>query len=64
VIKNGEIYPVPNHIKTHSKEYIYPQDYGGWVKQSYLNHRFKFYESKGVGFEKNLLEWRRAITNL
>jgi putative ATPase len=63
VIKNGEIYPVPNHIKTHSKEYIYPQDYGGWVKQSYLNHRFKFYESKGVGFEKNLLEWRRAITS-
>ena len=64
VIKNGEIYPVPNHIKTHSKEYIYPHDYGGWVKQSYLNHKFKFYESKGVGFEKNLLEWRRAITSL
>jgi len=64
VIKNGEIYPVPNHIKTHSKEYIYPHDYGGWVKQSYLNHKFKFYESKGVGFEKNLLEWRRTITSL
>jgi len=64
VIKKGEIYPVPNHIKTHSKEYIYPHDYGGWIKQSYLNHNFKFYETKGVGFEKNLQEWRRTITSL
>ena len=63
-VKNGEIYSIPNHIKTHNKEYLYPHDWGGWVKQEYLSHNFKFYKSRGIGFEKNLLEWREKILSL
>ena len=60
-IGDGEIYPVPSHIKTHSKDYLYPHDFGGWVEQPYLAKKMLFYEDKGVGFEKNLSEWRKKI---
>jgi len=62
-IQNGKIYSIPNHIKTHSKEYLYPHDCGGWVKQEYVSKKSIFYKSRGVGFEKNLLEWREKIVN-
>ena len=61
MIKEGEIHPVPAHIKTHAKNYLYPHDFGGWVKQAYLKKDLLFYESKGIGFEKNLSEWRKKI---
>lgn len=61
MIKEGEIYPVPAHIKTHAKNYLYPHDFGGWVEQAYLEKKLLFYESKGIGFEKNLAEWREKI---
>ena len=60
-IKDGTVYPIPDHIKTHSKEYLYPHDYGGWVEQSYSPREFHFYESRGVGFEKTLDEWIAKI---
>ncbi|NKQ40097.1 MAG: replication-associated recombination protein A [Sulfurovum sp.] len=56
-IKEGEIYAVPEHIKTHSKSYLYPHSYGGWVEQKYLEKEFSFYHSKGSGYEKILDEW-------
>ena len=56
-IREGELLPVPTHIKTHAKNYRYPHDFGGWVKQSYLEKDLCFYESKGIGFEKILTEW-------
>ncbi len=61
-VRSGKIYPVPPHIKTHAKEYLYPHDFGGWVEQIYLEKPFVFYESKGAGFEKNLDMWREKIT--
>ncbi len=60
-IKEGGIYPVPSHIKTHAKNYLYPHDFGGWVAQAYLEKKLSFYESKGIGFEKNLTEWQKKI---
>ncbi|SFV58479.1 Helicase-like protein [hydrothermal vent metagenome] len=60
-IKDGLVYPVPDHIKTYSKEYLYPHDYGGWVEQSYSPKEFNFYESMGIGFEKTLAEWLEKI---
>jgi len=57
----GAVYPVPSHIRTHAKEYLYPHDYGGWVEQPYLEKKLSFYESKGIGFEKRLEEWREKI---
>ncbi len=61
VIKNGEIYPVPEHIKTHAKNYKYPHSYGGWVAQNYLLHSMHFYETKQIGFEKTLYQWHQKI---
>jgi putative ATPase len=61
-IKEGEIHPIPDHIKTHAKTYQYPHDFGGWVAQSYLDTPLHFYETKQIGFEKTLYEWHRKIT--
>ncbi len=61
IIKDGEIYPVPSHIKTHAKNYLYPHDFNGWVQQNYLEKNLSFYKNRGIGFEKNLAEWREKI---
>jgi len=60
-IKEGEIHPIPPHIKTHAKNYVYPHDFGGWVKQSYLSKPLHFYDTKQIGFEKTLWQWHEKI---
>jgi len=60
-IEAGEIHPIPSHIKTHAKTYLYPHDFGGWVKQSYLSKPLHFYQSKQIGFEKTLWQWHEKI---
>jgi putative ATPase len=60
-IESGEIHPIPSHIKTHAKTYVYPHDFGGWVKQSYLSKPLHFYQSKQIGFEKTLWQWHEKI---
>lgn len=60
-IKDGNIYPVPKQIKTHSKEYLYPHEYGGWVEQDYTEKHVDFYHSSLIGFEKTLDEWLGKI---
>lgn len=60
-IKEGEIHPIPSHIKTHAKAYLYPHDFGGWVEQSYLSVPKKYYASKQIGFEKTLWQWHEKI---
>jgi len=62
-IKDGEIHPIPSHIKTHAKTYVYPHDFGGWVKQSYLSKPLHFYETQQIGFEKTLWQWHEKIIN-
>ena len=61
-IKEGEIHPIPLHIKTHAKEYQYPHDFNGWVEQSYLFTPMHFYDTKQIGFEKQLFQWHEKIT--
>ena len=60
-IKEGETYPIPSHIKTHAKNYLYPHDFDGWVKQSYLSVQKKYYDTKQIGFEKTLWLWHEKI---
>ena len=60
-IKEGQIHPIPSHIKTHGNNYLYPHDYHGYVKQSYLSKNMSFYESKDIGFEKTLSQWHTKI---
>ena len=61
-VREGTLLPVPDHLKTHPKNYRYPHDHGGWVEQSYLTEALHFYESSDIGFEKTLHEWHRKIT--
>lgn len=62
-VKEGEILEVPNYLKQNSQNYLYPHNFGGYVKQQYLTKPLKFYESKGIGFEKTLKEWIEKIKN-
>lgn len=61
-VREGKIYPVLKHLKPPGYEgYLYPHDYGGWVKQTYMKPYMKFYRSKGIGYEKRLDEWLQKI---
>jgi putative ATPase len=60
-VKEGEIDPIPDHIKTHAKNYLYPHSYGGWVPQKYLIRQKSFYHTQRIGFEKTLYEWHEKI---
>jgi putative ATPase len=63
-IKNGEIHPIPSHIKTHAKTYVYPHDFGGWVEQPYLSSPLNFYKTDKIGFEKTLWQWHEKIRSI
>ncbi|UFH60542.1 replication-associated recombination protein A [Sulfurovum mangrovi] len=60
-VKEGDIDPIPDHIKTHAKSYLYPHSYGGWVDQKYLIRPKSFYHTQQIGFEKTLFEWHQKI---
>ena len=60
-IKEGEIHPIPSHIKTHAKAYKYPHDFGGWITQSYMHKPLSFYHTQQIGFEKTLWQWHSKI---
>jgi putative ATPase len=60
-VKEGDIDPIPGHIKTHAKHYLYPHSYGGWVAQEYLIRPKSFYQTRKIGFEKTLYEWHEKI---
>ena len=62
-VRNGEIYPIPVNIKQDKVNYLYPHNFGGWVKQSYLSRDMRFYESSKIGFENRLDEWIGKIKN-
>jgi putative ATPase len=62
-IAAGEIHPIPSHINTHAKDYLYPHDFNGWVKQAYLSIPKKYYDTKQIGFEKTLWQWHEKITS-
>ncbi|MBZ7954281.1 replication-associated recombination protein A [Campylobacter sp. W0018] len=58
-VKNNEVLDIPNYLNNNHperKNYLYPHDFGGWIEQKYLSENLKFYESKGIGEEKRLLQ--------
>lgn len=62
-------FAIPAYLINHDKQrknYLYPHDFGGWVKQDYLPkdlENLRFYESKQIAFEKTLSEWIAKIKN-
>lgn len=61
VAKNPDL-PIPANILPNSKDYLYPHNFGGYVKQKYLAQKLEFVEKSSIGFEKNLNEWLEKIT--
>lgn len=63
-VENNKEISIPMYLKSPTpKEYLYPHDFGGWVKQNYLDKKLKFYSTLNIGFEKTLNEWHKKIIN-
>ena len=60
-VQSEEALNIPLHIKDAHVGYKYPHDFGGYVKQQYLEKDITFYNSKKIGYEKTLDEWLSKI---
>jgi putative ATPase len=56
-VKKGVLLEVPQALKQQHQGYIYPHDFGGYVKQDHLTKPMKFVELKSIGYEKKMKEW-------
>lgn len=63
-VKNGKILNIPKHIDSEHVGYLYPHDFGGWVKQDYLEENLELYETQNIGYEKTLSQWLEKIKGL
>ena len=67
-IEKGNTGNVPNHIKTDSKEYLYPHNYpNSYVYQEYLPKKLKgkkYYHPKTTGYEKNIKNYYDFIESM
>lgn len=57
-VRRGNVGVIPNHIKTNSKDYLYPPNYkNSYVKQEYMPDNLKgkkYYHPKNNKYENNL----------
>jgi len=60
-VKDGNILEIPKALRNQHENYLYPHDFGGYVKQEYLSKPMKFVELKEIGYEKKMKEWLNAI---
>ncbi len=63
-LNDGVMLDIPENITQQNTNYLYPHDFGGFVKQNYLSKPLKFVELKDVGYEKKMKEWQKTITKL
>jgi putative ATPase len=57
-VQRGNILEIPSHLQQNDgKAYLYPHDFGGYVKQQYLSKPMKFVELKSIGYEKKMKDW-------
>lgn len=65
-VKDNPKHKVPSNIQHFHKNYKYPHNFGGYVKQNYMPYdikAIKFVKWSNIGFEKNLQEWVEKIKN-
>ncbi len=60
-VKNGKILDIPTHLDNKHIGYLYPHDFGGYVKQEYLKEDLNLYNSLGIAYEKILDNWLKKI---
>jgi len=60
-VRNGILLEIPEAIRQQHKGYLYPHDFGGWIKQKYLSKPLKFVEFKNIGYEGKMGEWIEKV---
>jgi len=60
-VRDGNILEIPKNITQQNENYLYPHDFGGYVKQNYLSKNLKFIELKDIGYEAKMKEWLKNI---
>jgi putative ATPase len=63
-VRDGNILDIPQNITQQNEGYLYPHDFGGYVKQNYLSKTLQFVELKSIGYEKKMKEWLQSIKQL
>jgi len=63
-VKSGNIMEIPHNITQQNEGYLYPHDFGGYVKQQYLSQDMKFVSLKSIGYEKKMKDWLEQIQSL
>jgi putative ATPase len=63
-VQTSEIIDIPIHLQDSHIGYKYPHDFGGFVKQQYLEKELKFYKTKNIGYEKTLAQWVEKIQTI
>jgi putative ATPase len=56
-VEEGVILEIPDTIRQQNSHYLYPHDFGGWVKQRYLSKPLKFVDLKNIGYEAKMKKW-------
>ncbi len=63
-VRAGNILDIPPALQANDGQgYLYPHDFGGYVKQEYLSKPLKFVELKDIGYEKKMKDWLLSIKN-
>jgi len=66
-VRSGVILDIPKNIRQQSgvslenSGYLYPHDFGGYVKQKYLSKPLNLVKLKDIGYEKKIKEWLSNI---
>lgn len=60
-VKNGVMLEIPEALKQQNRGYLYPHEFGGYVKQQYLMDKLKFVELKDIGYEKKMKDWMQYL---
>ena len=63
IIKGFKFYFEDHELLNNAHGYIYPHDFGGYVKQKYLAKPMEFMEFKSIGYETKMKEWIRKLYN-
>ena len=62
-VKDGNLLEIPHNITQANEGYLYPHDFGGYVKQEYLSQNLEFVRLKSIGYEKKMKDWLQSIKN-
>lgn len=60
-VNDGVMLDIPKNITQKNSNYLYPHDFGGYVKQNYLSKPLKFVALKPIGYEKKMIDWLSSI---